>query len=78
MVGGWGGVGLRKMIALIKKDLKNTCLAQISTGPEAGLTKKEQENKMNDVKLAVLGGEGTGKSGELCFSMAKRMRNIFM
>lgn len=77
MVGVWGGVGLRKMIALIKKDLKNTCLAQISTAPEAGLI-KEQENKMNDVKLAVLGGEGTGKSGELCFSMAKRMRNIFM
>lgn len=28
--------------------------------------RQEQKDKMNDVKLAVLGGEGTGKSGELC------------
>lgn len=45
--------------------------------------RQEQKDKMNDVKLAVLGGEGTGKSGECCCFLwhhgserRKRERNI--
>lgn len=60
MVGIWGGVGRREMIAALVNE--STCWAQVSIAPKD--SKKEQSDKMNDVKVAVLGGEGTGKSGE--------------
>lgn len=44
--------------------LKNAHLSKVSISPQDRADQEGAENNMNDVKLAVLGSEGTGKSGE--------------
>jgi hypothetical protein len=51
------------MRAAIKKEVKNI-LGSSQHSSKDWIKQKWQKSKMNDIKLAVLGGERTGKSGE--------------
>lgn len=63
---GWWKYGVE--LALEKWEqhnfLKTAHLFQVRIAPKDRAEQDRTENNMNDVKLAVLGGEGTGKSGE--------------
>lgn len=52
------------MTATIKSKSETNVWLLSAQFQKTSQTEKKAEIKMNDVKLAILGGEGTGKSGE--------------